>query len=99
MTAREEQAKRLIEALEESGYEPRSYSGRGMYGKTCVSVRDVSAWELAKILFSEEYDGEFMNLPTPKEDAMGKGAIYYWPTMPWVGTEDTESEDDEEEGE
>lgn len=29
-------SERLIELIEEAGYEPREYSGRGMYGKYCV---------------------------------------------------------------
>jgi len=31
-------SEKLIEAIEDAGYEARSYSGRGMYGKCCVGV-------------------------------------------------------------
>jgi len=31
-------AQRLIELLEDAECEPRSYSGRGMYGRRCVAV-------------------------------------------------------------
>ena len=82
-----EQSKKLIEALEEGGWETRSYSGRNMYGKNCVSVRDgdekVSAWEIAKHLFSEEYDGEFDRVPEPQRDQLGLGIVLYWPRYEW----------------
>ena len=82
-------SQKLIEALEEGGWEVRSYSGRGMYGKRCVSVRDgqdgekASAWEIAKHLFSEQYDGEFDRLPEPQQDQLGLGIVLYWPRYPW----------------
>ena len=89
-----ELSKKLIEALEAGGWETRSYSGRGMYGKTCVSVRDgderVSAWEIAKHLFSEEYDGEFDRVPEPQQDQLGLGIVLYWPGYEWP--EDQSSE-------
>ena len=82
-----EQSKKLIEALEEGGWETRSYSGRNMYGKNCVSVHDgdekVSAWEIAKHLFSEEYDGEFDRVPEPQRDQLGLGIVLYWPRYEW----------------
>ena len=91
-----ELSKKLIEALEEGGWKTRSYSGRGMYGRTCVSVRDgdekVSAWEIAKHLFSEQYDGEFDRVPEPQQDQLGLGIVLYWPRYEWP--EDQKSEGD-----
>ncbi len=77
---------KLIEALEEGGWEVRSYSGRGMFGRTCVSVRDgdekASAWDIAKHLFSA-YDGAFDRLPEPSQDQLGLGIVLYWPRYEW----------------
>ena len=33
-----EHVRKLIEVLEEGGWEVRPYSGRGMFGKQCVSA-------------------------------------------------------------
>lgn len=80
-----EQVEKFIEALEDAGYEPKSYSGRGMYGKKCVSVHgdDVSEWDIARNLFNETHDGEFDNVPAPKQDQMGRGIVLYWPSYKW----------------
>lgn len=77
-----EESKELIEALEEVGYDTRSYSGRAMYGKSCVAVTDSSPWELARAL-SLDFD-----LSCPREDSLGLGNVLYWPSYPWP--EDTE---------
>ena len=84
-----EQVKELIEALEDEGFEVRSYSGRNMFGKQCVSVRsdedarEATEWEIAKALFSEEYDGKWDSLPAPHRDQLGLGMVYYWPSYEW----------------
>ena len=78
-----EQSKALIDALTDLGYEPRSYSGRGMYGKECVAVTGVSVWNVAQGLFSEQFDEDFSELPEPKQDALGLGNVLYWPSYPW----------------
>jgi hypothetical protein len=90
MATKEEKVKSLIDALIDSDFTPKSYSGRGMYGKTCVSVSGggddserPSAWNIARELFNEHYDGEFDNLPEPKQDSMGLGIVLYWPSYEW----------------
>lgn len=85
MPKSKEETEALIEALEEGGFEPHSYSGRGMYGKCCVSVHDVSPWEVARELFSESHD---FVIPEPRQDAMGLGIVLYWPSYEWPGGED-----------
>ncbi len=77
----QDRGKTLIGILEDAGYEPYSYSGRGMYGKTCVSVhadRDsgISLWVLAQELVDH-------GLPEPKQDQLGLGMVYYWPSYEW----------------
>lgn len=91
-------AKRFIEILSNSGFEPRSYSGRGMYGKACVGV-DLDS---SKSLFSVGMDvayaivdecestgedpadtlAEICNLRA-REDSMGLGSIVYFPKLEW----------------
>jgi hypothetical protein len=60
----------LIDALSTLGLNPRSYSGRGMYGHECVgaSVEDPGDYELPK--------GWRM-------DSLGKRYIVYWPDAEW----------------
>ena len=83
----QEDSKKLIDALEDAYIgSVRSYSGRGMFGKSCVAIsgdEDVSEWNVAKHLFSEEYDGAFDRLPAPHHDQLGRGIVLYWPTYPW----------------
>jgi hypothetical protein len=65
----------LISALEEAGYEWRSYSGRGMCGEECVGVPldgDSDLWKLARDLAE-------IDVGQPTTDNMGRGLIAYWP--------------------
>ena len=77
--ATELQTKAFIDALQDAGYEPKSYSGRGMYGKECVSLKedDVSLWDVARAL------PEDMNVPSPRTDSLGLGIVLYWPDYEW----------------
>ena len=90
--------KKLIEALEDGGYDPQSYSGRRMFGKRCVSVRsqDVSLWDLAKYLFNEEYDGTFDSLSEPLQDQLGLGYVLYWPSYEWPKDIECDEEEDDD---
>jgi len=72
----------FIEALTEIGYDPTHYSGRYMYGESCVaiSVDDLGesfdiGYELARI------DAE--NPGAPHTDNMGLGYVLYWPRYKW----------------
>jgi hypothetical protein len=85
--------------LEEAGYEPRSYSGRGMYGRKCVGVAldasestTVLAVKLAASVArnAEHYsqiDAELEELIEVMEytctDSLGRGTIVYWPKAEW----------------
>ena len=67
--------------LNEMNYDPYSYSGRGMYGKTCVAINldnDAQLWDLA---FELGKKSEYF--PAPKTDSMGKGIVVYWPSIQW----------------
>jgi hypothetical protein len=108
--AQEAKAKLLIEVAEAAGYEARSYSGRFMYGSTCVGVtleRDQSVVNFvldvieAASSFDEEDDMENLTqaLRNPRSDSMGLGTIIYWPELPWVDGDKKEEEEQEAEDE
>jgi len=82
---KEEKTKAFIEVLEEAGYEPRSYSGRGMFGRQCVSVSgdDVSVWDIARALWFNNFDDEDLDIPEPSTDSMGRGIVIYWSRYEW----------------
>lgn len=99
-------ADKLIEILEDAGYEPQSYSGRGMYGKECVGVVVESGRggfrlgaELAKsaaYLAEDEEDvhtvlSELAELSV-STDAMGFDVIVYFPGVAWP-EQDEQDED------
>jgi len=71
---------------------PRSYSGRGMYGKECLAV--TSDCDEAEFI----YDCGARGAPCPKTDSMGKGTVFYWPSIRWAEWEEarTYHEDTEE---
>lgn len=65
-------ATKLIDAIKAAGLRPRSYSGRGMFGRHCVgvSLRSIS-----------EADG--LPLRGSATDSLGLGIILYWPGAKW----------------
>lgn len=90
---------KLQEVLELSGIEGvRSYSGRRIYGKTCLGVETSDLGELfAAVLESVEGDDDtreiqeaFRQMAT---DSMGRGTIVYFPGVPFVDDEEDEDHD------
>jgi hypothetical protein len=83
----------FLAALANTEYEPRTYSGRGMYGKQCVGVCIESAGDafLMGARLALELGEE---PPVPCVDSMGRGLIAYWPSieMEEVG-DDSDSEE------
>lgn len=77
------EAQDLIDALEDIGYDPEGYSGRGMYGKQCVSVRadDLHVLFEMGLEFGQRDPNE--QWPTPRSDSLGTGIIIYWPRVEW----------------
>lgn len=77
---------KIQEILENSGFDVRSYSGRAMYGKSCLGVEVDNLGEFISILL-ESVQGEedtrdlqeaFLNL---KQDQMGHGIVLYFPDV------------------
>jgi len=69
-------SKRAIAKLKNAGYEPRSYSGRGMHGAYCVGVQ---------INRQSETDVKAVQrlLRGSRTEGLGMGTIVYWPKFPW----------------
>lgn len=63
--------KALITRLLNAGYQPRSYSGRGMFGRECVGVSLDRFQELT------------VGARTATYDSLGLGRIAYWPGHSW----------------
>lgn len=86
-----EQVKELIE---NAGYEARSYSGRGMYGKACIGLTtEDDAFEVAaNLMVAYESVVDDVSLETLADvikqfasDNMGRDSmIYYLPDVEWV---------------
>lgn len=91
-------AQEFREVIEEVGYETRSYSGRGMYGKECLAFECDSGDELkavAEIVAScaEEDQAEAVkNFKTAKTDGMGLGVVIYFPRLLWIEELEPEAE-------
>ena len=87
----------LIDAIENAGFEARSYSGRGMYGRSCVGIdvdRGTSPFQLAAMLANELVDdaASYEDAQTLTRelaklrvctDQMGLGQIVYFPDVAW----------------
>jgi hypothetical protein len=90
----------LLEELaqEVSGDVRTDYSGRGMYGKTCVGivVDDVDLLELGAAIAETIEDEELRKalISGSRTDSMGYSTIVYWSR---VTCSDAPEEDDEDE--
>jgi hypothetical protein len=106
--------KKLIEAIEladwrEAGeLRARSYSGRGMFGKSCVGIEipgDVSSFRLAAAIAAAFHDldedealNDVADLARLRvcEDNMGRDTIVYFPQVAWPeGEEEADGEGDD----
>lgn len=79
----------FVELITIAGYDVTSYSGRGMYGNSCVGVRvanDSEMLAMAANIAIECDDAQREELPdivgNAKTDNMGRGLIVYFPNMP-----------------
>jgi hypothetical protein len=79
--------KDFVNLLKESGFEPYSYSGRGMYDKECVAVNVNNPVEFGfdlAIQIQKNQDCDYRNemtaiAKTYHQDNMGLGFVIYWP--------------------
>ena len=94
-----EQKSAMQMILENSGtdeFEARSYSGRCMYGETCLGVT-TGGGNLGRLfaLIVESADEDNREelgetLRSMATDSMGRGTIVYFPGTPYVGEEEDE---------
>lgn len=94
---------RLVEHIENAGYDVREYGGRGMMGRTCLGVDcdDAMAMVLDVISGACENASEVSEvaelveaLAGPTMGSMGHGTIVYWKGIPWLGDAPDEGLDD-----
>ena len=99
----------IKEVVEDAGFDPQSYSGRGMYGRKCLSFnldRDENVvdaiLDLAEALNSHaqenpeiEFEDAIQEFKGAKIDSMGLGEVVYFPNIEWEH-EDEEFDEDEE---
>lgn len=79
-------------ALEDLGYETRSYSGRGMFGKTCLGFvvrhHDGNSWLCKLVRYAAENPDEGRiiadELESYSDDNMGLDTIIYFPDVPYI---------------
>jgi hypothetical protein len=68
----------LRDRLEKAGIETRSYSGRGMYGKTCLGAVADSREAIYSVIRPAD-------IRSASVDSMGRGVLVYWPSVAWDG--------------
>lgn len=86
--------KMLCQMAQESDYKPRSYSGRGMYGRECLGFACDSVDGFIEDIY-ERMSGTLMGDSTEAEvrrllkgrssDQMGRRYIVYFPSVKWDG--------------
>lgn len=76
-------AQQLKKIINDAGYEARSYSGRGMYGKECVGVTCDNQVDLIFDMMDHASRNQIKELKGCKTDSMGRSIIVYWPNVAW----------------
>ncbi len=101
----DEDAKRILELFREvevqnDDHQVRSYSGRGMFGRSCVGVDTNDVFGFIADVLEIAQPGDVYSLSqvlrNSRQDSMGRSSIIYWPDLPYTeeGDEDEEGEDD-----
>lgn len=90
--------KSVIQNLMESEYDAFHYSGRGMYGKSCLAFRCTELKEFFRDLLYT-LDGKDVNLASlaeefgsMKTDSLGMDTVIYFPYTSFVEEEEEEEE-------
>ena len=81
----------------------RSYSGRGMYGKECLAITGANLGALIGYLVESASElGEEVGYSTIralegiKQDSLGMGNVYYFPSVEYVEASDENEAEDRE---
>jgi len=80
----------VLDAAAAAELRVRSYSGRGMYGETCLGIVTDNVAKTLLTLASCLPDGMLADLAeeTVCTDSMGRNAIVYWPNLPYKGDDE-----------
>lgn len=83
-------SKTFQQILEAAGYVTRSYSGRGMDGKECLSVTLAGDGmmgrffaDVLEVIDAEEMDPAAHAFRRMRTDSLGKGTVVYFPGVPF----------------
>jgi hypothetical protein len=101
-TLTQEQAEKIQNFVYEEDVELReSYSGRGMYGKSCFGLvgRNVASIGMkltAYLADSDELDLAVSLAKCANQDSMGMEGIIYFPGFEWPTSEESSDDSDEE---
>jgi hypothetical protein len=80
----------IQQSLEDMGIETLSYSGRGMYGESCLGfVTDLNPLYIGFMICraDKNEDIDESNFFNVKSDNMGLSMVYYFPNIPYVESE------------
>lgn len=83
---------------EEFGMNVRSYSGRGMMGRTCLGIVVDDATEVFELFYNLGTRDLRMPFGPVRTDSMGISTIYYWPLEEYVESEEDSDEDETGDG-
>jgi hypothetical protein len=80
----------IQQSLEDMGIETLSYSGRGMYGESCLGfISNLNPLYIGFMLCraDKNEDIDESNFSNIKSDIMGWSTVYYFPNIPYVESE------------
>lgn len=90
----------IAQMFKNAGYYVRSYSGRGMYGRSCLGVTTpdmlVMFADVLETVDGCEDDSVMVIADLMRSavtDSMGQGMIVYWPNIEPPSQEDSEDEE------
>ena len=83
--------------IEDAGYHPYSYSGRGMYGAKCIGVTLSEFKHLSDIILQcNDVAAAADLIDTVSHDSMGRDMVFYWEEIEWENIEEELDETEEE---
>jgi hypothetical protein len=92
----------FVNLIVSAGFRPKSYSGRGMFGKRCVSVNldrneeTTFASAVIQATPTRDVSGVMRVIADHSKDSMGMGVVLYWRSMSADGVTFPDDSNDEE---
>jgi len=94
-------SKIIVDAAESIGERCRSYSGRGMYGRSCLGITCSNPMETLMQIVAQIADGNYADdlfqtydsMVNVKMDSMGIDSIIYFPNLTYEKDDDDEDDD------